>query len=215
MTAGAGILHIEAPPDFLVASGGLFHGVQLWVNLPAASKWNRPRYQDLRAGETAFLSSPDGGALVRVIAGEVAGHRGPGSTFTPMTMVHTTISPGAELILPWRADFNALAYVLAGRSVAGVERRPVSDHQLAIFGPGDTLRVAADPRQDSRHPNVEVLVLGGLPIGEPVVHYGPFVMNTRAEISQAMEDYQADRLGQIRASELPHIDPRVPADPQY
>jgi len=215
MTAGAGILHIEAPPDFLVASGGLFHGVQLWVNLPAANKWNPPRYQDLRAGETALLSSPDGGALVRVIAGEVAGHCGPGSTFTPMTMVHATVSPGAELVLPWRADFNALAYVLAGRGVAGVERRPLSDHQLAVFGPGDALRVAADPRQDSRHPNLEVLLLGGQPIGEPVVHYGPFVMNTQAEIAQAMEDYQAGRLGQVPASELPHrhsgdIDPATP-----
>ncbi len=207
MTAGAGILHIEAPPDFLVASGGLFHGVQLWVNLPAASKWNPPRYQDLRAGETTLLSSPDGGALVRVIAGEVAGYRGPGSTFTPMTMVHATVSPGAELVLSWRADFNALAYVLAGRGVAGAERRSLSGHQLAVFGPGDALRVAADPRQDSRHPNLEVLLLGGRPIGEPVVHYGPFVMNTKEEIAQAIADYQAGRLGQIPASELPHRHP--------
>ena len=121
MTAGAGILHIEAPPEFLVASGGLFHGVQLWVNLPAAEKWNPPRYQDLRASAAALLSSPDGGALVRVIAGEIAGQQGPGVTYTPIILAHATLSPGSELVLPWRADFNALVYVLAGRGVAAVD----------------------------------------------------------------------------------------------
>ncbi|HET9257441.1 MAG TPA: pirin family protein, partial [Pseudonocardiaceae bacterium] len=122
MTAGAGILHVEAPPEELVVSGGLFHGIQLWVNLPAASKWVPPRYQDIRGREARLLSSPDGGALIRVIAGQVAGHAGPGSTFTPITMIHTTISPSATLELPWRADFNALAYVLAGRGHIGAER---------------------------------------------------------------------------------------------
>ncbi|MGH9105414.1 MAG: pirin family protein [Acidimicrobiales bacterium] len=207
MTAGAGILHIEAPPEFLVTSGGLFHGIQLWVNLPAAKKWAPPRYQDLRATEAALLTTPDGGALLRVIAGEVAGHRGPGVTFTPMAMVHATLSPGAELALPWRADFNALAYVLAGRGSAGVEHRPVEAHQLAVFGPGDALSVAAAAYQESRYPNLELLVLGGEPIREPVVHYGPFVMNTRAEIATALEDYQSGRLGRIPASAMPHRHP--------
>jgi redox-sensitive bicupin YhaK (pirin superfamily) len=101
MTAGAGILHIEKPPEELVASGGLFHGFQLWVNLPASMKWTAPRYQDIRGGKVALLASHDGGALLRVIAGEVAGHQGPGSTHTPMAMVHATVSPGAELVLPW------------------------------------------------------------------------------------------------------------------
>src|SRR5437867_2645411 len=108
MTAGAGILHIEKPPEWLVASGGLFHGFQLWVNLPAAQKWAAPRYQDIRATEVGLVSSGDGGALVRVIAGEVDGHSGPGSTYSPMTLVHATLSPGAQLVLPWRADYNAL-----------------------------------------------------------------------------------------------------------
>lgn len=207
MTAGGGILHIESPPELLVASGGLFHGIQFWVNLPRANKWNPPRYQDIRGGEAALLSSHDGGALVRVIAGEVAGHPGPGSTFTPITMVHATVSPGAELELPWRADFNALAYVLAGRGSAGVERRPVGAAQLVVFGPGDAFRVAADRRQEARYPNLEVLVLGGRPIREPVVHYGPFVMNTRDEIVQALEDFQAGRLGQIPAQKVPHHQP--------
>ncbi|MDA8032754.1 MAG: pirin family protein [Actinomycetota bacterium] len=207
MTAGAGILHIEAPPEFLVASGGLFHGIQLWVNLPAASKFHPPRYQDLRASESSLLSSPDGGALVRVIAGELAGHEGPGVTFTPITLLHATVSPGAELAVPWRSDFNALVYVLSGHGTAGAERRPIASHELAVFGAGDTLRVAADRRQEARHPALDVLVLGGRPIREPVVHYGPFVMNRRDEIIQAMEDYQAGRLGVVPASDLPHRQP--------
>ena len=119
MTAGGGILHIEAPPEELVVSGGLFHGFQLWVNLPARLKMTQPRYQDIRAGQVALLTSKDGGALLRVIAGEVDGHAGPGSTHTPITLVHATVSPGAQVRLPWRADFNALAYVLAGAGTVG------------------------------------------------------------------------------------------------
>ncbi len=199
MTAGAGILHIEKPPEALVASGGLFHGFQLWVNLPAALKWSPPRYQDLRASEVALVSSSDGGALVRVIAGDVDGHHGPGTTYSPMTLVHATLSPGAQLSIRWRPDYNALAYVLAGFGTAGVERRPISSGQLALFGPGNAVTIAAEPIQESRSPSLDVLLLGGRPIGEPVAWMGPFVMNTRAEVIQAIADYQAGRLGQIPA----------------
>jgi quercetin 2,3-dioxygenase len=205
MTAGAGILHIERPPEHLVASGGLFHGFQLWVNLPRALKFAPPRYQDIRGGSVALLSSPDGGALIRVIAGEVAGHAGPGVTHTPITLVHMTVSPGASVTLPWQPGFNALAYVLAGRGTAGAERRPVGSGQLAVFGPGDSITVAADGNQDSRTPALDVLLLGGQPIREPVAAYGPFVMNTRAELMRAFEDYQAGRLGSIPAA---HADVR-------
>jgi hypothetical protein len=200
MTAGAGILHIERPPEHLVVSGGLFHGIQLWVNLPRAEKWAPPRYQDLRATEVSLLSSPDAGALVRVIAGEVAGHAGPGRTYTPMTMLHTTLAPGAALDLPWREDFNALAYVLAGAGSAGVEKIAVSTGQLVVFGPGDAIRLEASKGQESRSAELEVLLLGGRPIGEPVAWYGPFVMNTKAELMQAFEDYQAGKLGTIPAA---------------
>jgi redox-sensitive bicupin YhaK (pirin superfamily) len=200
MTAGAGILHIERPPEHLVLSGGLFHGIQLWVNLPRAEKWAPPRYQDLRATEVSLLSSPDAGALVRVIAGEVAGHAGPGQTYTPMTMLHTTLAPGAALDLPWREDFNALAYVLAGAGSAGVEKIAVSTGQLVVFGPGDAIRMEASKGQESRSAELEVLLLGGRPIGEPVAWYGPFVMNTKAELMQAFEDYQAGKLGTIPAA---------------
>ncbi len=200
MTAGSGILHIEAPPEALVESGGRFHGVQLWVNLPAAKKWVPPQYQDIPAGGVTLVRSPDGGGLVRIIAGEVSGHRGPGVTQTPIALVHATLSPGAQLVVPWPAAFNALAYVLAGRGTVGSERRPVTTGQLAVFGPGDTLTVAAADRQDEAAPNLDVLLLGGRPIGEPVAWHGPFVMNTDAEIIQALEDFQAGRMGQVPAT---------------
>jgi redox-sensitive bicupin YhaK (pirin superfamily) len=199
MTAGAGILHIEKPPEWLVAAGGLFHGFQLWVNLPPDQKWAAPRYQDLRASEVSLVSSHDGGALVRVIAGDVAGHAGPGSTYTPMTLVHATLSPGARLTLPWRADYNALVYTLAGLGSVGEERRPVEMGQLALFGDGNALTISAAQVQENRSPNLDVLILGGRPINAPVAWYGPFVMNTREEIIQAVTDYQAGRLGTIPA----------------
>ena len=199
MTAGAGILHIEKPPEALVVSGGLFHGIQLWVNLPRTQKWAAPRYQDLRAGEVALVASADGGALVRVIAGDVAGHSGPGSTYTPMTLVHATLSPEARLSLPWREDYNALVYVLAGDGTVGEAQTPVQTGQLAVFGPGNAISIAASKRQESRSPNLDVLILGGRPIREPVAWAGPFVMNTRDEVMQAFADYQAGRLGSIPA----------------
>jgi len=200
MTAGSGILHIETPPDYLVASGGLFHGFQLWVNLPKVMKFAAPRYQDIRASEVSLLASPDGGVLLRVIAGNVAGHPGPGVTHTPIALVHATLSPGASLTLPWQPDYNALVYTLAGRGSVGTARRPVVMGQLAVFGAGDTITITADETQESRSPTMDVLILGGRPIQEPVAMYGPFVMNTKAEVMQAFEDYQAGRLGTIPAA---------------
>jgi hypothetical protein len=214
MTAGSGLLHIEAPPEHVVTSGGLFHGFQLWVNLPRSKKLTTPRYQDIRASKVALLSSPDGGALLRVIAGEIpaetgegniAGHEGPGVTHTPIALVHATLTPGASVTVPWRPDFNALVYVLGGRGSVGTEARPIHSGQLAVFGAGDTLTVTADVHQESRSPELDVLILGGLPIREPVVAYGPFVMNTRAEVMQAFEDFQKGRLGAIPAGHGPNV----------
>jgi redox-sensitive bicupin YhaK (pirin superfamily) len=202
MTAGSGILHIERPTEQLIASGGLFHGIQLWVNLPSADKMIDPRYQDVDASNVLLLTSPDGGALVRVIAGDVSGHRGPGSTHTPISLVHATVQPGAELVLPWPAEFNALVYALAGRGTIGPDARPFHTGQLAVHGAGDALVLRADTSQESRHQALDVLVLGGKPIGEPVVTHGPFVMNTRAEIIQAFEDFDAGKLGTVPADHI-------------
>ena len=206
MTAGSGLLHIEAPPEHLVTSGGLFHGLQLWVNLPRAAKMIASKYQDIRGREAALLTTPDGGSLIRVIAGSLAGHDGPGSTFTPINLTHVTLQPGAQLDLPWQPEYNALVYVLAGRGTVGVEARPIQMGQLAAHGAGDAIRVSAAPTQDANIPAMELFIMGGQPIREPVAQYGPFVMNTREELAQAFEDYQKGRLGVIPATKLPHTD---------
>jgi len=201
MTAGRGLLHIEAPPEELVVSGGLFHGFQLWVNLPAKLKMTDPRYQDIRAGQVSLLSSPDGGALLRVIAGDVAGHPGPGITHTPIALVHVTLAPGAQLRLPWNPGFNALVYTLAGKGSVGPKKTSVHLGQLVVFGSGDVITVEADAKEP-----MDVLILGGQPIREPVAAYGPFVMNTRAELAEAYEDFQKGRLGVIPATPHPGHD---------
>ncbi|MGA5223741.1 pirin family protein [Streptomyces koyangensis] len=199
MTAGSGLLHIETPPESLVMSGGLFHGLQLWVNLPAKDKMKDPRYQDIRGGQVKLLTTGDGGALLRVIAGDFDGHEGPGITHTPITMIHASVRPGAEVTLPWREEYNGLAYVLAGRGTVGTDHRPVHTGQTAVFGAGAALTLRADESQDAHTPDLEVVLLGGKPLREPMAHYGPFVMNTRAELQQAFEDFQAGRLGAVPA----------------
>ena len=199
MTAGKGILHIETPPHDVVAAGGWFHGLQLWVNLPSTEKWVDPRYQDLESGKVTLLTTPGADTVLRVIAGDVDGHRGPGSTRTAMSMVHATVAPGAQAVVPWPADFNCLVYVLGGMGRVGSERRPVETGNMTVFGPGGAFTVEADERQDTRTGGLEVLFLGGHPIREPVAWYGPFVMNTKSEIQQAFEDFQAGRLGTVPA----------------
>jgi redox-sensitive bicupin YhaK (pirin superfamily) len=201
MTAGKGILHIERPPEELVASGGLFHGVQLWVNLPSKDKMIDPRYQDITPGAVVLRASPDAGVVLRVIAGDVAGASGPGATHTPIALVHATVAPGARLELPWDPGYNALVYALAGSGTVGEERAGLREGQMAILGSGGHLVASADPRGDGRAEGLELLVLGGAPIREPVATYGPFVMNTREELAVAFEDYEAGRLGTIPADE--------------
>jgi redox-sensitive bicupin YhaK (pirin superfamily) len=202
MTAGAGILHDEVPTDAFLRSGGRTHGVQLWVNLPAALKRTPPRYQAITASNLTLLTTPDGGSLIRVIAGDVDGHAGPGVTHTPITYAHASVSPGAQLEVKWNPGYSALAYVLSGRGYAGSERRPLDEHQLVVFGSGDVVTLTAAASQPEDSPSFEVLLLGGVPIREPIAHYGPFLMNTRQEIVEALEDYQAGRMGVIPASDL-------------
>ncbi|WP_310964269.1 pirin family protein [Nocardioides terrisoli] len=197
MTAGAGLLHIEAPPEWLVQKGGLFHGLQLWVNLPGADKMKPPHYQDIRSGQVGLTTSADAGALVRVIAGRVGSTEGPGSTHTPMTMVHATVTPGARLDLPWEPSYNALVYVLSGEGSVGTDGVAVRTGNLAVLGAGDFITLAASARQESRTPALDVVIMGGRPIREPVAWAGPFVMNTKAEVLQAYEDFQKGRLGTI------------------
>src|SRR3954447_15918500 len=197
MTAGSGILHIETPPEWLVQQGGLFHGIQLWVNLPRDEKMSAPKYQDIRSQQVALLSSYDAGALVRVIAGEVDAQAGPGSTHAPMALVHATVEPGARLDLPWNQDFNALVYVLNGRGGVGTDPRAIRAGQSAVLGAGDFLTITADGGQESRSPKLDVVVVGGQPIGQSIAWAGPFVMNTKSEVLQAYEDFQKGNFGHI------------------
>ena len=204
MTAGAGILHIETPPEALVMSGGVFHGIQLWINLPGEKKMIAPAYQNLEGDDVTLLSSQDGGSLIRVLAGEIDGHTGPGKSQTPMSIAHVTVMPGASVSIPWNPMFNALAFVLAGDGTIGEGElaAPIKSSQLAVLGQGHRIVLTANAKQDSRTAALEVFLLGGQPIREQVVQYGPFVMNDKQGVLQAMEDFHFGRFGQIPADAI-------------
>jgi redox-sensitive bicupin YhaK (pirin superfamily) len=153
------------------------------------------------------VTTPGADTVVRLIAGDLDTHRGPGSTQTPMTMVHASLAPGAQAVVPWPKRFNCLAYVLGGSGTVGRERRPVATGQLTRFGPGDAFTMEADDRQETRTGTLEMLVLGGRPIGEPIVWYGPFVMNSDDEIREAFDDFRKGRLGTV-----PPQHPLAPTD---
>jgi redox-sensitive bicupin YhaK (pirin superfamily) len=194
MTAGAGIVHAEMPADAIVRDGGDVHGFQLWVNLPARAKWVPPRYQDLDAAAVPLARSDDGRARARVIAGEALGTRAAVATHTPIAYQHWTLAPGARIDHASRADHNVCAFVFRGACALGDEGRVVRADELAVFGPGDRVRLAAAPGADGE---ADLLLLAGVPLREPVARYGPFVMNTDAEIRQAFDDYRSGRMGRI------------------
>lgn len=202
MTAGGGILHDELPTERMYRNGGPMHAVQLWVNLPASLKFTPPRYQAITGESLRLIATYDGGALIRIIAGDVGEFHGPGVTHTPITYLHATVAPGAELTLPWSPAFSAFAYVLTGRGYAGAEQRTISEHEFVMFGGGDYITLRASELRSGDFEALDVLVLGGLPIREPIVPHGPFVMNTRAEIVQALEDFQRGKFGIIPADQL-------------
>jgi redox-sensitive bicupin YhaK (pirin superfamily) len=191
MTAGAGLVHSETPTPAMLRDGGLMHGIQLWVNLPRTDKLAMPRYQDLTGDRLTLLRTADERALVRLVAGELDGHRGPGSTYTPIVYAHATIKPGGRLALAWPDVYNALVYVVRGSVRVADDSRPINAQQLAVLGrEGDTVVVEADEESD-------VLLLGGRPLREPIAWYGPFVMNTKQEIIDAVDDFEAGRMGSI------------------
>ncbi|HTV74067.1 MAG TPA: pirin family protein [Candidatus Acidoferrales bacterium] len=202
MTAGSGILHDELPTETMFRRGGSMHIVQLWVNLPASLKFTPPRYQSITANDLRLVTTPDGASLLRIIAGKVGPFEGPGATYTPIAYVHATISPGAQLKVPWNTAFSAFAYALTGSGYAGTESRPITEHQLVAFGPGDHIVLRAADVPDGGAGALDVLLLGGTPIRESIVHYGPFVMNTRDEIIQTVDDYRRGLLGVIPADQL-------------
>jgi len=195
MTAGRGVVHSEMPAQDIRERGGRVHGFQLWVNLPARDKMMAPRYQEVPGSRIPAAATPDGKARVRVIAGEALGARAVIDTRTPIVYQDWTLEPGARVEHPLAEAHNAFVYVFDGRARVGAEARELAEGQLALLGAGTgvTLSVAADAARGAR-----LLLLSGQPLGEPVARYGPFVMNTEAEILQAITDYQAGRLGEIR-----------------
>jgi redox-sensitive bicupin YhaK (pirin superfamily) len=191
MTAGAGLVHSEEPTEAMLRDGGLMHGLQLWVNLPRADKLVPPAYQDLGRDKITYARSADSRTLLRLVAGELGGQRGPGSTHTPIVYAHATIGAGGRLALEWPAEYNALVYVLRGKVRVADDVRQIGAHELAVLTrEGESLVVAADDDAD-------VLLLGGRPLREPVAWYGPFVMNTKQEIIDSLDLYEAGELGSI------------------
>ena len=195
MTAGSGLVHSEMPTGKMMREGGLLHGVQIWVNLPKADKRSEPRYQDITGDQLTLFRNDDGTAIVRLIAGDLAGQHGPGNTHTPIVLAHASLDPAAHVALEWPTEFNALVYVLSGAGrVGGPDGRSLSSGQVAVLGAGDTL--VLDVHADQTEP-FEALLLGGRPIREPIFSYGPFVMNTKSEIIEAVDDFQAGKMGSI------------------
>jgi redox-sensitive bicupin YhaK (pirin superfamily) len=191
MTAGAGVVHSEEPSAKLRKEGGRFHGFQLWVNLPARDKMIAPRYQEIPSSRIPSAESPDGLARARVVAGEALGKRAVIETRTPIQYVHWTLEPKANVTQTIPSEHEAYVYVFSGS--ATVDEKRVSEGELAVLGAGTGVRLSV-PEGEGR---AELLVLSGVPLAEPVAWAGPFVMNTREEIMQAVHDYQAGRLGQI------------------
>lgn len=190
MTAGAGIVHEEFHTDAWTRRGGTFHVVQLWVNLPARDKMTAPAYQPITNAEIPAVAWSDGAGRVRVIAGSLGAVRGPAHTFTPMNVLDVHLAAGHRADLAQPEGWNTLLAVLEG-SVRIGDTDPVTGPSLVtLSADGSALDLTADT-------DAHVLVLSGEPIDEPVFGYGPFVMNDRAGIEQAIEDFNNDRFGRI------------------
>jgi redox-sensitive bicupin YhaK (pirin superfamily) len=192
MTAGRGVVHSELPSARIMEQGGRVHGFQIWVNLPARLKMTAPRYQEVAAGSIPQATTDDGLAQVRVVAGAALGATARIDTHTPIVFQHWTLRPGAMVRQQLPADHNGLLYVFSGElQSAGAQLR---DGQMGVLGAGDSVELAVPESIDT---TAQALLLGGIPLNEPVVQQGPFVMNTRAEIEQAIRDYQQGRMGAI------------------
>ncbi len=192
MTAGGGVIHSEMPTPAFKQSGGVQQGFQIWVNLPAADKMMRPRYQTLRANQIPEAQSADGLARVRVIAGEALGVAARIDTRVPIQMLHYTLQPGARVEQSVPSDQNGLVYVFKGTALIG--EREIRAGQAALLGSGDAVDLGTPTNAEEA---AELLLLSGKPLHEPVARYGPFVMNTREQIEQAFRDYQSGQFGVI------------------
>jgi quercetin 2,3-dioxygenase len=195
MTAGRGVVHSEMPSARIVQDGGVVHGFQVWINLPARLKMTAPRYQEIEASRIPEARSTDGLVRVRVIAGEALGVSARIDTRTPFVYQHWILQPGARITQSLPEDHNGLLYVFRGAvQVAGTA---LQDGQMGVLGAGDEIDMIVPETVTGE---THLLLLGGVPLNEPVVQHGPFVMNTEAEIAQAIRDYQLGRMGEISSS---------------
>jgi redox-sensitive bicupin YhaK (pirin superfamily) len=197
MTAGSGVVHSELPSDEFMRDGGVMHGFQIWVNLPARDKMMPPHYQEIPGAKIPAAVSGDGKVAVRVIAGAAMGVSAVIETRTPIYFLHFTLQPGGQVVQDVPAGYNALVYLISGSVQIGQEHKPAREGQMVQLGDGDTVRLAV--ASDATAP-ADFLLLAGQPLNEPVARYGPFVMNTREEIEQAFRDYQSGRMGRIDPS---------------
>jgi redox-sensitive bicupin YhaK (pirin superfamily) len=197
MTAGAGVIHSEMPSREFARDGGRMHGFQLWVNLPKHDKMTKPRYQEIPSSQIPKATSPDGLVMVSVIAGEAMGEKAVIETRTPIIYLHYKIEPGGAATQQVPEAYNAFAYIVEGEGSFGAESERAVDGQMVLFAQ-DGGEVKIENPADAKA-TLEVLLIAGMPLNEPVARYGPFVMNTEAEIRQAIEDYQLGRMGAINA----------------
>lgn len=188
MTAGSGVVHSEMPSEEIRRTGGRLHGFQLWVNLPRRDKMMKPRYQELRASEIPTATSADGKVSVTVIAGESLGTQASIDTRTPIMYLHVRLAAGARFTQAVLQTYNAFAFIIGGEAKFG--DRTARENDMVLLGDGDEVTITTDS-------GAELLLIGGVPLHEPVARYGPFVMNTQGEIRQAMIDYQSGRFGEI------------------
>lgn len=195
MTAGAGVIHREMPSEEFVRQGGRMHAFQLWVNLPSRDKMTKPRYQEIPSSKIPNATSADGLVTVNVIAGEAMGQHAVIETRTPIMYLHYKIAPGGAVAQPLPNDYNAFAYVVDGEGSFGSNGKRAGDGQMILFAlDGEDVKIEnlADAGGD-----LEVLLIAGVPLNEPMARYGPFVMNTQEEIHQAFDDYSQGRMGEI------------------
>ena len=195
MTAGAGVVHSEMPSHEFQHTGGRMHGFQLWVNLPRRDKMTRPRYQEIPKGRIPNATSADGLVSVSVIAGEALGRKAVIETHTPIMYLHYAVRPGGVVNQTVPSDYNMFAYVVDGAGLFGEGRERAIDGQMVMFAQdGGSVKITNAPDADQE---LEVLLIGGVPLNEPIARYGPFVMNTEQEIYQAFEDFRMGRMGEI------------------
>jgi redox-sensitive bicupin YhaK (pirin superfamily) len=197
MTAGAGVVHGEMPSLEFLRDGGRMHGFQLWVNLPQRDKMIKPRYQEIPSSRIPKATSADGLVSVSVIAGEAMGEKAVIETRTPIIYLHYRLEPGGVVTQQVPREYNAFAYVVDGAGMFGAEGERGADGQMVMLAPdGDEVRIE---NPGDAKATLEVLLIAGVPLNEPIARYGPFVMNTEAEIHQAFEDYRRGRMGAIKS----------------